>query len=182
LKAIFGLGNPDNKYTMTRHNAGWLFLDFLKVKLSLPDFQEKTKFKAYISEGSLMGNKFMLIKPTTYMNLSGECVSAIKSFYSLDQKDIWVVYDDVDLPLGEFRIRDKGSPGTHNGAKSVVKVLGQEWNRVRIGIESRGDTAPKQQATDSFVLDNFLDQEFEKLKNSFQLILNHFMQNPNLLI
>lgn len=130
---IAGLGNPGKKYEKTRHNMGFMTIDKLaeKHKVSV----DKSKFKALVGEFNLVGEKIILMKPQTYMNLSGEAIREAVNFYKLDLKNVLVIYDDLDIPVGALRIRTAGSPGTHNGMRSVVSNLGsQKFPRIRIGI------------------------------------------------
>ena len=158
MKLICGLGNPGSKYDGTRHNAGFDFVDAFARRHDFPEFQEK--WKALVSEKSLNGEKVTLMKPLTFMNLSGEAVAKFVNFYKLDKADMVVVYDDVDLPLGTLRYREEGSAGTHNGMKSIIQCLGgQDFPRLRLGVESRGDTAPEQMGLSDFVLAPFLQEE-----------------------
>lgn len=157
MKIIVGLGNPGSKYEGTRHNVGYQVVDMLKEELELSDFQEKTKFKAAISEGEYEGEKVILVKPLTFMNLSGESVLAVKQFYKSD--DLLVIYDDYDLPIGETRYREKGGPGTHNGMRSCVGVLGEEFPRLRIGIDAGLPVTD----LSSYVLGRFTDGEMDKI-------------------
>lgn len=156
---IIGLGNPGSEYQKTRHNVGFTVVEKISKELQAPEFKFEKKFNAEISSTSSQSNKILIAKPHTFMNLSGEAVQAIIQFYKIDPTNVWVVYDDVDLPLGEIRIRKNGSPGTHNGMKSISHFIGQDFPRIRIGIESRGTTAPEQQDTSSFVLAPFLKDE-----------------------
>ena len=156
MKIVVGLGNPGIEYEGTRHNVGFMVLDAMQEKLEFPEFKEEKKFKALISTGEIAGEKVILMKPQTFMNKSGDAVRLIKDFYKVLNKNIWVIYDDVDLPIGSLRIRKKGSAGTHNGMKSVIGRLGAEkFPRVRIGIESRGELTAPQQNIVSFVLKKF---------------------------
>jgi len=130
---IFGLGNPGLKYRNTRHNAGFLAIDELAgrhgVKL------KSTKFEALAGQCDINGQRMMLVKPMTYMNHSGFAVSAVLDYYDADPSQLIVLYDDIDLPLGILRIREKGSAGTHNGMKSIISYLEtEEFARVRMGI------------------------------------------------
>jgi len=160
MKIIVGLGNPGKEYANTRHNAGFMALDALHKKLNAEDWKEESKFKAEIASATVNGEKVLLVKPTTFMNLSGEAVTKILSFYKIDLEDLTVIYDDIDLPTGTIRIRDKGSAGTHNGMKSIIQLLGsEEFKRIRIGTESRGELAPEQQDTSSYVLSDFGKEE-----------------------
>ncbi|HLG26043.1 MAG TPA: aminoacyl-tRNA hydrolase [Candidatus Gracilibacteria bacterium] len=167
MKLIVGLGNPGKEYKTTRHNVGWMVVDALVHDLQFEDLKKEEKFSAKLSAGEIGGEKIILAKPTTFMNLSGEAVSALKNFYKIEPEDIWVIYDDLDLPLGQLRIRKDGGPGTHNGMKSVIESVGsKDFPRFRIGIESRGgalslkgEPSPKQQDTTSFVLSKFSEEE-----------------------
>lgn len=160
MKIIVGLGNPGKEYTHTRHNVGFMLLDLLRDQLEFRDFQSTKKFQAEISEGTFNGDKLILAKPETFMNLSGDSVSKLVNFYHCDPKDLCVVYDDIDLPLGSMRFRMEGSAGTHNGMRDIIEKLGfNNFPRLRIGIESRGQSSPKEQDISSFVLQPFSDDE-----------------------
>lgn len=135
MKIIVGLGNQGKEYEKTRHNTGFLVLDIVQKKLGFPKFQKKTKVLSEISEGEFGNEKIMFVKPQTFMNQSGKAVSALLKFYKISPKDLWVIYDDVDLIEGTFRVRSKGSAGTHNGMKSMVASLGHgNFPRFRMGI------------------------------------------------
>lgn len=163
MKLIVGLGNIGDEHAKSRHNAGFLFADALQKHLVASPFKEEKKFKAYVSEGTIKGEKILIVKPMTYMNLSGEAVVAIATFYKIPTSDIWAVYDDLDIPLGSIRIRPKGSPGTHNGIKSVTALLGTEnFPRIRIGVEGRLEIQKKGDAAD-YVLSRFTKEEKEKI-------------------
>ncbi|MBI4994024.1 aminoacyl-tRNA hydrolase [Candidatus Peregrinibacteria bacterium] len=166
MKIIVGLGNPGKEYEKTRHNAGAMCVDLLKEKLNLPQFKLQKKFKALISEGTQEKEKIILAKPQTFMNLSGESVQRLVKFYNCPLTNLVVVYDDVDLPLGKIRIRPNGSASTHNGMKSIVQNLDSaDFPRLRIGVESRGVSAPEKQGLSSFVLNSFSKQEKIEIKN-----------------
>jgi PTH1 family peptidyl-tRNA hydrolase len=133
MKCIVGLGNPGKQYEQTRHNIGFEVIDALSNQLSIP--LNQSKFKGMYGMGMYNGEKVLLLKPLTYMNLSGESIRAVMDYYQIEIEDLVVVYDDLDLPVGKIRLRQKGSPGGHNGIKSTVAQLGtQEFNRIRIGI------------------------------------------------
>lgn len=135
MKIIVGLGNPGKSYQQTRHNTGFLVLDRLQKILDFPKFQKKEKLFSEISEGTFGREKILLVKPQTFMNESGKAVSALMKFYKISPENMWVVYDDVDLIEGTFRIRPNGSAGTHNGMKSIVSALSHEnFPRFRMGI------------------------------------------------
>lgn len=164
MKIIVGLGNPGKEYENSRHNAGWMVLDELHKELQAEPFKEEKKFKALVGTATLEDEKLLLVKPLTFMNLSGEAVQSIAAFYKVPPEKIFCVYDDLDTPFGSIRIRAKGGAGTHNGMKSMVKNLGENFSRIRIGIESRGTTAPKEHETTSFVLGIFRKEEKKTLK------------------
>ena len=131
---IAGLGNPDKKYDKTRHNAGFDAIDVLADKFGIK-VKEK-KFKAYIGEGFIGTTKVMLMKPQTYMNLSGEAIAEAVNFYKLDpESEVIVICDDINLTTGSLRIRAKGSAGGHNGLKNIIACTGTEgFTRVRVGV------------------------------------------------
>ena len=130
---IVGLGNPGKEYEFTRHNMGFNVIDKIIKDCGIKVSQ--SKFKGMYTQDSINGEKVLILKPQTYMNLSGESVAAFRNFYKIDNKDIIVIYDDIDLDEGTIRIRKKGSSGTHNGMKSVIQCLGtEEFTRVRVGI------------------------------------------------
>ncbi len=137
---IVGLGNPTMKYSGTKHNVGFDTID--KIAKTYKIKVNEAKHKAMIGKGSIAGQKVMLVKPITFMNLSGEAVRAVVDYYKADsKKDVIIIYDDVSLDIGRLRIRPKGSAGGHNGIKSIISHLGhEEFNRIRIGIgEKKGD-------------------------------------------
>lgn len=165
MKLIIGLGNPGKKYEKSRHNVGFMVLEALQKSLKFEKFHEETKWQVALSNGTYEGEKVVLVKPLTYMNLSGEAISKIVQFYKVPLKDCLMIYDDLDTPFQSLRIRKTGGPGTHNGMKSIVEKLGSEdFPRIRIGIESRGVLTPSQQETTSFVLSSFSSEEQKVLK------------------
>lgn len=133
MKLIVGLGNPGKEYENTRHNIGFKVIDRLKDKLGVTN--EVKKFKALVSEKNINGEKIIFLKPQTYMNLSGDSVIEVVNFYKLDvTKDIFVVYDDMDLELGRIRVKENGSSGGHNGMKSIISKIDKNFIRIRCGI------------------------------------------------
>lgn len=165
MKLIVGLGNPGKEYEMSRHNIGFMAIECVGERLKMPPFRNESKFKCEISRGEFNGEKVILLKPLTFMNLSGEAVQAVKQFYKLSASEVWALYDDVDLPLGTLRIRAEGSPGTHNGMKSLTQQLSTEnFPRFRMGIESRGLSSPHQQDLSSFVLEPFRSEELPQVR------------------
>ncbi len=137
MYVIAGLGNPGKKYAQTRHNMGFITVDQLAEKHNIK--VDRLKFKALAGEGRIAGQKVLLVKPQTYMNLSGESLRAGMNFYKLEPEQLIVIYDDIDLEVGALRIRKFGSAGTHNGMRSVVYQLQSDrFPRIRIGIGSSG--------------------------------------------
>ena len=137
---IVGLGNPGKKYEKTRHNMGFLAIDKLAEKHDIK--VNKLKHKALTGDGFIFGQKALLVKPQTYMNLSGESVREIVSYYDIDLEDLIVIYDDFDLEIGTIRIRKKGSSGSHNGMKSIIgQIQSKDFPRIRIGIGKSGGGA-----------------------------------------
>lgn len=134
MKLIVGLGNPGSQYEQTRHNIGFEVINGLSKQFGIPINQ--SKFKGLYGTGLYKGEKVLLLKPLTYMNLSGESIRAIMDYYHIDMDDLIVIYDDLDLPVGKVRLRQRGSAGGHNGIKSTISHLGsQQFNRIRIGID-----------------------------------------------
>ena len=130
---IVGLGNPGSKYENTRHNMGFKTIDLLAEKLNVPI--NKVKFKAVCNTVNFAGCKCLIMKPQTYMNLSGEAVREAAQFYKIPADHVLVIYDDTSLPVGKLRVRPAGSAGGHNGIKNIIAHLGtQEFPRVKIGV------------------------------------------------
>ena len=130
---IVGLGNPEEKYEKTRHNMGFNTIDKIAKKYDI-EF-DKNKFEGIYGIGSIYGEKVILLKPQTYMNLSGESVKEIVNFYHIQPDETIIIYDDIDTEKGNIRIRKKGGPGSHNGMKSVVENLQTtNFGRIRVGI------------------------------------------------
>ncbi len=138
MKCIIGLGNIGKEYENTRHNCGFIAVDNIAERYNIT--LDKKKKKSIYGEGIINGEKVSIIKPTTFMNLSGEAIIEIMNWYKIETKDVLVVYDDVDLKLGQVRYREKGSSGTHNGMRNIIANLKTEnFARIRIGIENRGE-------------------------------------------
>ncbi|NRT74650.1 aminoacyl-tRNA hydrolase [Clostridium beijerinckii] len=136
---IVGLGNPGNEYENTRHNIGFKVIDNIAKEYNIEI--NRQKFKGMYGEGFINGKKVMLLKPTTYMNLSGESVREVVDFYNLSNDEILVIYDDISLEVGKLRIREKGSAGGHNGIKSIIAHLNSEiFSRIKVGVgQPNGD-------------------------------------------
>lgn len=131
LKIIVGLGNPDDKYANTRHNMGFMVLDSIAEKLHVI-FQPK--FNGLIGLGEVFGQKIYLLKPMTYMNLSGVSVGELVSFYKIPTEDVFVIHDEMNIPFGELKIRRDGSAGGHNGLSSIIGYIGSDFPRLKMGI------------------------------------------------
>jgi len=154
LTVIAGLGNPGNKYEFTRHNVGFRTIDLISEKYGIR--VNRLRHKALLGDGEINGTRVLLVKPQTFMNLSGESIREIYEWYKLPVENIIVIYDDVDLPVGTVRIRPKGSSGTHNGMKSVIYQLQSDnFPRIRIGIGK----APEGWDLADYVLGRFNDDE-----------------------
>lgn len=160
MKLIFAQGNPDTKFTSTRHNVGFAVLDTLAASLGAK-WSPKTKFRADIAEATIAGEKVLLVKPTTYYNETGFSARALADFYSLESPtDILVIHDDLALPFGTTRTRKQGSDAGNNGIKSLNSHLGSDYHRIRVGIwnelRDRMDDA-------EFVLSKFSKKEIDAL-------------------
>ncbi len=153
---IAGLGNPGKEYTGTRHNVGYDTLECLAEKYDVK--LNKLKFNSVYGETFINGEKVMLVKPVTYMNRSGIAIDEIIKFYKIPVENLIVIYDDIDIPLGTLRIRPHGSPGTHNGMKSIISHVGENFPRIRVGIgrNSNIDLA-------DYVLQKFGRDELDKI-------------------
>ena len=165
MKVVIGLGNPGKKYEKTRHNIGFIAVDNLRKKMNISD--EREKFQALVSEKNIDGEKVIFLKPQTFMNLSGNSVIEIVNFYKLDpKKDIIVIYDDMDLSFGDIRIREKGSSGGHNGIKSIISHIGEEFIRIKCGIGAKEKDAIEH------VLGEFNQTEQKDLEEILEKIYN----------
>lgn len=177
MKLIVGLGNPGEEYKNTRHNAGFVFIDqfFNTVGGEKKDFAFEKKFNCEIAEVSNKYEKIILAKPQTFMNLSGTAVEKILSFYKIPADDLIVVSDDVDLLVGQARIRHDGSSGGQKGLQNIIDNLSSgEFTRVRIGIGSDKKTA--EYDTADYVLGKFSDDEKKSLVEINELIIKYLIQ------
>lgn len=186
MKVIVGLGNPGDEYRLTRHNVGFMTVDEIAKKHHV-DFKLDAKLKAVIA--IIPGvNKTILVKPVTYMNLSGEAVSAVLRYYKVEIDDLLVIYDDLDLDVGKLRLRQSGSAGGHNGIKSLIAHLKtQDFKRVRIGISRNkmmnvADYVLSKFSEDDMALINqakakVVDLSFEFIKDvSFHKLMSQYNQ------
>lgn len=163
MKCIIGLGNPGKKYENTRHNIGFMVMDAL-AKRHQWDFNQ-SKFNGVYALEHFNQEKVVLLKPQTYMNLSGESVRPLIDFYQIDVEDILVIYDDLDLPLGKIRLRQKGGHGGHNGIRSLIEHLGtKDFKRIRIGVGRPTSSIP----VVKYVLNPFAKEEQEDVEISIQ--------------
>lgn len=164
MKLIVGLGNPGKEYKNTRHNIGFMALDFYAQKKSLDI--DKKKFKGLYAETTINGEKVILLEPQTYMNLSGECVRDFIGYFHIDVKDILVIYDDMDLDIGSLRLREKGSAGGHNGMKNIIlHIKTSDFKRVRLGISK-----DKSRNVIDYVLEKFKDEEKKLIDEKIEII------------
>ncbi|MDZ5474328.1 aminoacyl-tRNA hydrolase [Bacillus sp. 31A1R] len=186
MKLIVGLGNPGKQYDQTRHNIGFEVIDKLSDRLNIP--LDQSKFKGVYGVGYVNGERVFLLKPLTYMNLSGESIRAVMDYFDIDVEDLVVIYDDLDLPVGKIRLRQKGSAGGHNGIKSTIAHVGtQNFNRIRIGI----DRPTNGMKVSDYVLGRFTKEEQDVLegvittcakacedwfKDSFLKVMNEYNQ------
>jgi len=154
---VVGLGNPGREYDNTRHNIGFEVIDYLSNKYNIEI--NRKKFKGVCGEGFIKNTKVILLKPETYMNLSGESIREVINFYKISNEEIIVIYDDISLDVGKLRIREKGSAGGHNGVKSIIANLSSEvFPRIKVGVGQ-----PKNNLV-SHVLGKFSNEENEILK------------------
>lgn len=159
MKLIVGLGNPTEKYQGTRHNVGFEVIDTLVEKYNVP--LDIIKHKGMYGKGKIEGQTVILLKPMTFMNLSGESVSAVAKYYKIPSEDIIVIYDDINLDVGRLRIREKGSAGGHNGIKNIISHLGtEEFPRIRVGVGMK----PSKMDLADYVLSHFSEND-QKLMN-----------------
>lgn len=161
MKLIVGLGNIGTKYTFTRHNVGFMLADSIALNNNL-SFRENSRLKCLMTNLRNSSEDYLIIKPTTFMNLSGESVRAVMDYYKIPKEDVLIIYDDLSLNLGKIRFRANGSDGGHNGIKSVIQHVGSNnIARLKIGIGPQPNLP-----SEVFVLQNFSKDELEVLKNT----------------
>ena len=165
---IVGLGNPGKKYSKTRHNVGFMCLDTLKKKFQFPNF--KDKFMGEITETELFNIKVMLLKPKTFMNLSGQSVQQAVTFYKVPLENIIVIHDDIDLEISKIKVKHNSGHGGHNGIKNIIAKFGKQFTRIKIGINR-----PTQKSdVNKFVLEDFNKSDLEKIVMIFEKLINNF--------
>lgn len=162
MKLIVGLGNPGEKYDLTKHNVGYIVLDEL-ARLNDLTFKYEAKFEAFVSMATINGNKAIIAKPTTYVNLSGNAVSKIMNYYNIELEDLLVIFDDIHLDPGTIRIREVGGHGGHNGVRNIIDhVKTKRFKRIKIGIGNNTKVE-----LNHHVLSRFSKSEMNKLEPSF---------------
>ena len=162
---IVGIGNPGRQYENTKHNIGFISLDYLSAAWNIPI--QKIKHKALIGEGQHKGERILLVKPQTFVNLSGESVGEIARFYKVPPENIIVIYDDVNFDAGRIRIRPKGSDGGHNGMKSLIYHLHSDnFPRIRLGVGQK----PANYDLADWVLSKFTDEEIKTLSKAVDCV------------
>lgn len=161
---IVGLGNPTKEYEGTRHNVGFDVIDAIADKYNI-DVTER-KHRAFCGKGLVAGQRVILVKPQTYMNLSGESVRSVLDFYKVDEEsELIVIYDDVSLGVGQLRIRKKGSAGGHNGIKNIIQHLGHNvFQRIKVGVGEK----PKEYDLADYVLGHFSKEDKELMKDGYK--------------
>ena len=166
MKLIIGLGNPGEEYKKTRHNAGFLTMDKIADDFQFP--VSSSKFNAEISQGIIANEKTILAKPQTFMNNSGQAVKAILDYYKIKSEDIIIIHDDLDIPLGEYKISKNKNSGGHKGVQSIIDYLGtKDFTRIRIGIAIENKKTP----TEKFVLERFGEEEMEIVEGVIEEIV-----------
>ena len=178
MKIFVGLGNPTPEYAATKHNVGFMLADLIKDELSADNWHEK--FNALVAEAFFNGEKILIVKPQTFMNLSGEAIAPIVNFYKIDVQNLVVAHDDMDLPLGTIRLRPKGSGGGHHGIESIIQHIGtQNFPRIRIGV----GRPPQNWTVNHHVLSPFTQDDAkiisETLKNLVPATLCIFKEGIN---
>lgn len=169
---IAGLGNPGKEYERTRHNTGFMVIDNLADRLSLR--LDNNKFNALYTKIRISGEEVLIVKPQTFMNLSGEAIAQLAAYYRITPAEVLIIYDDFDLPLGKIRLRDKGSGGNHNGMKNIVLMLGtNEIKRIRIGLGR--DRLIEQR---DYVLGRFSEAEAKVLKQTVGTVTDALIDFP----
>jgi PTH1 family peptidyl-tRNA hydrolase len=162
---VVGLGNIGSDYTGTRHNIGFAALDYYAEQQNFSDWLVKKDLKALIATQTVAGTRVILVKPTTYMNNSGEAIQAVAHFYKVSAPNILVVHDELDIAFGKLRTTTEGSAAGHNGIKSIIAHIGESFGRIRVGI---GPKKPAQIDSADFVLAKFSSDEAKKLPATYK--------------
>lgn len=171
---VVGLGNPDKKYEQTRHNTGFIAVDYIAEKRNVNI--NRIKFKSVVGEGNINGHKVLFMKPSTYMNNSGQAVVEAMNFYKLKPEQVVVIFDDISLDVGKMRIRSKGSDGGQKGMRSIIYLSGSDmFPRIKIGIGAKPN--PNWELA-NWVLSKFTDsemKEIEKMANNANTAIEHII-------
>lgn len=180
MKLIVGLGNPGAKFLQTRHNIGFMFVDYMLNHFKIAaDFQKNEKFKALYLKTNLNQEDYIFLKPQTFMNNSGQAVRAVIDYFKIDQSDLLVIYDDLDIPFGKFKLTQK-PPHKHNGVNSLIAHLkNANFAQIRLGI--RGEDYLKIKNSDLSIAENYVLKDFNKsekadLVNIFQQALTKYLE------
>ena len=161
---VVGLGNPDKEYQATRHNVGFMAADEIFRRYSFSSYQKKAQ--GLVAQGTIAGEKVLLVKPQTYMNLSGNCVSELVRFYKLSLANVIVIHDDMDLSVGQIKSKCGGSAAGHNGLKSIDSHIGNGYGRIRVGVSR---PAQKEQVIE-WVLSEFNKEDKQKIEKTLDLV------------
>lgn len=171
MKLIVGLGNTGTNHATTRHNAGFLFVDYLQKEWSCDVFQEQKKMSATVSEGQRGKHQILLVKPTTFMNASGTAVSQLVHFYKLTPEDIIVIHDDLDIAPGTYKFTNSSRAAGHNGVSDIIEKLGtQDFSRIRLGIGRPAQRHGACMPSHDFVLEKFSPEELATLSALFPAV------------
>ena len=177
MKLVVGLGNPGKQYEKTKHNIGFMVVD--AIADSVPHTPWREEQRAEVCSITVAGEKVLLVKPQTFMNVSGESVGPLMRYYKIDPSDVYCIYDDMDLPVGKLRIRPNGSSGGHNGIKSIIQHIGtQTFNRVKIGIgRPKNGMSVVHHVLSKFDKDDYIGilQSIDKVDDS----VNYYLQEKN---
>jgi PTH1 family peptidyl-tRNA hydrolase len=166
MKLIVGLGNPEDKHRNNRHNSGFMVVDQLAISLSDPEWSAFKKFQSLIVKHEGL---FILVKPQTFMNNSGKAVKKLIDQYKIESSDLWVIHDDLDIALGDYKIQKGKGPKLHKGIKSIEEKLGKtDFWRVRIGVENR--SAESKISGETYVLQDFTEEEVEVIASTIAKI------------
>ncbi len=177
---IVGLGNPGKQYENTRHNLGFACLDEFAKGQAFPGWVAKKDLKSHEATNNMGGTRVILVKPQTFMNVSGEAVRAVQQFYKINNQNMLIVHDELDVPLGQIRIKRGGGSAGHNGLKSIIEAVGDDFMRLRVGI---GPKSPEMIDSADFVLAKFTESERENLPAIIReacSIIGEFTANQNL--
>lgn len=170
MKLIVWLWNPWEKYALTRHNLGFLFVDQFRKENNFSQWKYESKFNADISSGNINGEKVLLVKPQTFMNLSGQSLQKVCHFYKLFPEDFTVIYDDISMDFGKVRFREVWSAGGHNGVKDIIKYFWETWKRIKVWVGSS-----VHHDTSDWVLSKFSEEERIEIENSIYKNIEEYL-------